>query len=90
MNDRTHPLDIDATDDAARRREFLEKLGKIAAYTPPTLLALMLSRRASANSNNAGGGGHGKGGGGGGGGHGCNNPGNPYNNGNGYGGNPNC
>jgi hypothetical protein len=32
------------------RRELLDKLGKLAAYTPPVMLGLMLSSRASAAS----------------------------------------
>ena len=32
------------------RRELLDKLGKLAAYTPPVLLGLMLSSRPSAAS----------------------------------------
>ena len=33
-----------------QRRELLLKLGKVAIYTPPALLTLMVSRRASADS----------------------------------------
>ena len=32
------------------RRELLDKLGKLAVYTPPVMLGLMLSSRASAAS----------------------------------------
>lgn len=45
-SDPTHhqaPLD-------AERRAALEKLGRLAALTPPTILTLMLSQRASADS----------------------------------------
>ena len=33
-----------------KRRELLLKLGKVAIYTPPALLTLMVSRKASARS----------------------------------------
>ena len=46
----------------AERRAALETLARLAAYTPPVLMSLMLSQRASAQS--AGGGGGGGGGGG--------------------------
>ena len=39
-----------------KRREVLLKLGKVALYTPPALLTLMLSKRASADSHIGGGG----------------------------------
>ena len=45
-SDPTHdqaPLD-------AERRAALEKLGRLAALTPPTILTLLLSQRASAES----------------------------------------
>jgi protein required for attachment to host cells len=32
------------------RRELLDKLGKLAVYTPPVMLGLMMSSRASAAS----------------------------------------
>ena len=32
------------------RRELLDKLGKLAVYTPPVMLGLMMSSRASATS----------------------------------------
>jgi len=32
------------------RRELLDKLGKLAVYTPPVMLGLMMSSRASAES----------------------------------------
>jgi hypothetical protein len=38
----------DAIDTA--RREALERLGRLAAYTPPAMLTLLLSKRASAQS----------------------------------------
>ena len=38
--------EAEETDEA--RRELLKKLGEIAVYTPPTLMALMVSRKASA------------------------------------------
>jgi hypothetical protein len=41
--EKTHDLD-------PARREVLDKLGKLAAYTPPVLLTLLLSQRASAQS----------------------------------------
>jgi hypothetical protein len=34
----------------AKRRAALAKLGRLAALTPPTILTLMLSQRASADS----------------------------------------
>jgi hypothetical protein len=32
------------------RRDLLDKLGKLAVYTPPVMLGLMMSSRASADS----------------------------------------
>ena len=58
MHDQTPPrstasnppaLDTDIPNDA-ERREALRKLGALAALTPPTVMTLLMSRRASANS----------------------------------------
>ena len=58
MHDQTPPrstssnppaLDTEIPTDA-ERREALRKLGALAALTPPTILTLLMSRRASANS----------------------------------------
>ena len=40
----------DLTPTEAERREALRKLGVMAALTPPTVMTLLLSRRASAES----------------------------------------
>jgi hypothetical protein len=40
----------DLTPTAAERRDALRKLGVMAALTPPTILTLLLSRRATAES----------------------------------------
>jgi len=48
MSEERHEKKPEATDE--QRRELLLKLGKVTVYTPPALLALMVSRRASANS----------------------------------------
>ncbi|EGV15833.1 hypothetical protein ThimaDRAFT_4887 [Thiocapsa marina 5811] len=40
----------DSTQLDAGRRAVLDKLGRLAVYTPPTMMALMLSKRASAAS----------------------------------------
>jgi len=40
----------DLTSTVADRREALRKLGLMAALTPPTIMTLLLSRRASAES----------------------------------------
>ena len=36
--------------ESPNRRELLDKLGKLAVYTPPVMLGLMLSSRATADS----------------------------------------
>jgi len=51
--EKTHDLDParrEVHDLDPARREVLDKLGKLAAYTPPVLLTLLLSQRASAQS----------------------------------------
>jgi hypothetical protein len=50
MNEKTKQPEPQVGDE--QRRELLIKLGKVAVYTPPALLALMVSRRASADSLN--------------------------------------
>jgi hypothetical protein len=49
MSDAPKDLEELATPDEERRAA-LEKLGKLAAFTPPTLLTLLLSERATAQS----------------------------------------
>ncbi len=54
MTTDTHDTTTAAPESAAlndrERREALRKLGTLAALTPPTVLTLLLSRRASADS----------------------------------------
>ena len=45
---KTDQADPQKTDEP--RRDLLIKLGKVALYTPPALLALMVSRKATAQS----------------------------------------
>jgi len=44
----SHSDPLNAIDDG--RRDVLQKLGKLVAYTPPAMLTLLLSQRASAQS----------------------------------------
>lgn len=46
----TPPIDDPEANMDADRRAALAKLGKVAAWTPPVMLTLMLSKRASALS----------------------------------------
>jgi hypothetical protein len=52
------PLEIESLKkelcDRPDRRELLDKLGKIAAYTPPVMLGMMLSSRPTAASEGCG------------------------------------
>ena len=47
-NKPTKPTEQEVTDE--KRRELVKKLGKIAVYTPPAMLALMVSPKATAQS----------------------------------------